>query len=122
MNTSFASQDPEESGWTSYFDDFFSNQKQEHDSSYSNNKTILVPDAASFVNDDEKFYKTGQLLPSASNMPKFSKKLDVKKPSTKKELLYDDSLDDTASSPVNSIVQVITHTLPTYFPAASLIT
>lgn len=109
MDTCFASketisddQDPEESGWTCYFDDFFSNQKQEQYSGYSNNNNILVSDAASFVVDDEKFYKTGQLIPSTSIMPNFSKKLDMKTTSTNEKNLHDDSLDDTASSPLNS--------------------
>lgn len=110
MDTCFASketisddQDPEESGWTCYFDDFFSNQKQEQYSGYSNNNNnILVSDAASFVVDDEKFYKTGQLIPSTSIMPNLSKKLDMKRTSTNEKNLHDDSLDDTASSPLNS--------------------
>ncbi|XP_074356947.1 vascular-related unknown protein 4-like [Apium graveolens] len=109
MDTFFASketicddQDSEESGWTSYFDDFFSNQKQEQYSGDSNDNNILVSDAASFVVDHVKFHQTGQQIPSTSIMPKFSKKLDLKRPSTNEKFLHDGSLDDTASSPVNS--------------------
>ncbi|KAL8144635.1 vascular-related unknown protein 4-like [Apium graveolens] len=108
MDTSFASkenlsedEDSEESGWTSYFDEFFANQKKEQ---YSSN--FQVSDAASGVVDQKKFSESGRLVQSTSTLTKLSKTLDFKKRS--KEILYDDSLEDTASSPVNSpkIMQV----------------
>ncbi|KAK1389025.1 Actin-related protein 8 [Heracleum sosnowskyi] len=108
-------QDLEESGWTSYFDDFFSSQNQEQYSGDSNNNNFLVSDAASSVVDHEKFNKSGQQIPSTSTMStKFSKKVDMKRTSTNGKILHDDSLDDTASSPVNSprIVQEEEEAIP----------
>ena len=97
----------EESGWTTYFDDFFAKQEQERNSGGRiNENSSLVSDAASFVVDQKKFSISGQLIPSTSTLTKLSKTLDIKK--RNKEILYDDSLEDTASSPVNSpkIMQV----------------
>lgn len=114
MDTSFDSkenladdEDSEESGWTSYFDEFFAKQKMEQFSGGRiSNDSYQVSDAASFVDDQKILLKSGRLIPSTSTLTKLSKNLDIKK--RNKEILYDDSLEDTASSPVNSpkIMQV----------------
>ncbi|KAJ7981307.1 putative CTD small phosphatase-like protein 2 [Quillaja saponaria] len=74
----------EESGWTSYFEDF-SNAKMEN----SFGGSSLVSDAASCA---------AWNFSSANNIPK---KLKFKKSRTT-QISEDDSLEDTASSPVNS--------------------
>lgn len=102
-------EDSEESGWTTYFDEFFANQKKEQfsDGLTDDSSNYLVSDAASFVVDQKKFFESGdQLIPSTSTLTKLSKTMNIKK--RNKEILDDDSLEDTASSPVNSpkIMQV----------------
>lgn len=115
MDASFGSkeniavgEDSEESGWTSYFDEFFAKQKMDQQVSGGriNENSCLVSDAASVVVDQKKFSESGRGILGTSTLTKLSKTLDIKK--RNKEILYDDSLEDTASSPVNSpkIMQV----------------
>ncbi|CAL0332177.1 unnamed protein product [Lupinus luteus] len=83
----------EESGWTSYFEDFSKGMEQSYCSS-------LVSDAASSA--AWKFSHHNIVSCSShrnsSNVPK---KLCFKK-SRSKQILEDDPLEDTASSPINS--------------------
>ncbi|XP_027126990.1 vascular-related unknown protein 1-like [Coffea arabica] len=83
----------EESGWTQYFDDFSSDQKEHDSSSYSNGSPSLVSDAAS-PNKKE----SGPC--SAFSDQQVPRRLNVKEKRTKKYSC--DDLEDTASSPVNS--------------------
>ncbi|XP_059661059.1 vascular-related unknown protein 1 [Cornus florida] len=97
---------PEESGWTTYFEDFLSNQREHNNNnnySCTNNSErttfgtpSLVSDAASCV-----AWKAASHINHVDGSPKFPHKLCFKKKRTK-EISYDDSLEDTASSPVNS--------------------
>ncbi|KAF9589090.1 hypothetical protein IFM89_018821 [Coptis chinensis] len=92
---------PEESGWTGYFDDFFTNNR-EH-SGYSSAgfvSTSLVSDAAS-CNTGLKFSDDDCVDRSMLGHDRSSKKLSFKRRRSK-EVHLDDDLEDTASSPVNS--------------------
>ncbi|KAI3736282.1 hypothetical protein L6452_15821 [Arctium lappa] len=123
MNKSMAESDTEtaeESGWTSYFEDFMAAQQKDH---HQNNSFAdhdhdhyhyhhghdnqqhghlddqpVLSDAVSHV----KWNNIDQSMSGAA--PKFSKKLNLFKKTSRRtrEILYDDSLEDTASSPVNS--------------------
>ncbi|CAK7348962.1 unnamed protein product [Dovyalis caffra] len=85
----------EESGWTSYFEDF-SNHKEEDDSLCSTfDNSSMVSDAASFPPRKSSHVVAS---PSSGGLPK---KLTFKK-TRAKEISLDDSLEDTASSPANS--------------------
>ncbi|XP_050206798.1 vascular-related unknown protein 1 [Mercurialis annua] len=111
--------DEEESGWTAYFEDFSADQRrnndEEHSFSCSFGNSSMVSDAASipawinksnttasniydhnYINNKKKISSFG-----ADGSPKFAKKLILKK-TRAKEIYHDDSLEDTASSPVNS--------------------
>lgn len=97
--------DEEESGWTSYFEDFLSNQRIQQtpsssSPSYNYKGTTLVSDAASYVH--QKISNQASKVSSMNSLPKFSKKLNFSNKTRAKEIYYDDSLEDTASSPVNS--------------------
>ncbi|KAJ4730016.1 putative CTD small phosphatase-like protein 2 [Melia azedarach] len=85
----------EESGWTAYFEDFSSNNNRENSYCSSFCSPSLVSDAASCAawKLSEKHH-----LPDCSSIPK---KLKFKKTRTE-QIWFDDSLEDTASSPVNS--------------------
>ncbi|XP_022775735.1 uncharacterized protein LOC111317565 [Durio zibethinus] len=90
---------PEESGWTAYFEDFSNNDHSSFSCSSS-----LISDAATngaawkiSHNNDHGFAFSSPCAPSS----KLPKKLRFKKTRTK-EICEDDSLEDTASSPVNS--------------------
>ncbi|KAJ9550164.1 hypothetical protein OSB04_014209 [Centaurea solstitialis] len=100
----------EESGWTSYFEDFMAAQQKDHH--HENNNSFIdhyhdqdlddqpvLSDAVSYV---ERNNIIDQSMKGAA--PKFSKKLNLFKKASRRtrEILYDDSLEDTASSPVNS--------------------
>ncbi|XP_071700838.1 vascular-related unknown protein 1-like [Rutidosis leptorrhynchoides] len=116
MNKSITEIDPtttEESGWTSYFEDFMVAQQQDHHL-HNNSSTHHhhhhhhheqqqhdrpeLSDAASHVDWNNM---TNSINGAA---PKFSNKLNLIKKSSRRtrEIRYDDSLEDTASSPVNS--------------------
>ncbi|KAI3515315.1 hypothetical protein L1887_14168 [Cichorium endivia] len=121
----------EESGWTTYFEDFMVAQQQDHHNNYS---------VTNYDQDDhhhqqqhhdhnlhhhhhhqqqqQQQHDRPQLSDAASHVdwnntdnsmsghvgPKFNKKLNLFKKTSRRtrEILYDDCLEDTASSPVNS--------------------
>ncbi|CAK9185179.1 unnamed protein product [Ilex paraguariensis] len=94
----------EESGWTAYFDDFLSNQREHSSCSDAFCSPSLVSDAASYVVWNNDIPSNNQVLPTSSSMadsPNYPKKLNFKK-TRSKEITYDESLEDTASSPLNS--------------------
>lgn len=80
----------EESGWTAYFEDF-SRDREHSFSNYSFGTSSLVSDAAS----------SAAWKNSSQNDLKIPKRLCFKKTRTK-VISVEDSLEDTASSPVNS--------------------
>lgn len=82
----------EESGWTSYFEDFSKNMIEFEPSLGGSS---LVSDAASCA---AWKFSHRNLVKDSSNL---SKKLTFKKTRTK-QISEDDPLEDTASSPVNS--------------------
>ncbi|KAK9068361.1 hypothetical protein SSX86_012474 [Deinandra increscens subsp. villosa] len=109
MNKSVAETDTlttEESGWTAYnFEDFMVAQQQDHhnqDHQNHHHQQLDRPelsDVASHV-DWNSIASTG----SGGATLKFPKKLNFFKKTSRRtrEILFDDSLEDTASSPVNS--------------------
>ncbi|XXG73239.1 hypothetical protein AAC387_Pa07g2191 [Persea americana] len=104
MIRALSSKDPtpssEESGWTMYFDDFMPSGNEESSASPSGchrgSSSSLVSDAASYA----AWKLQGSAKPSMAPAASF-KKLSFKKRKTG-AVLEDDSLEDTASSPVNS--------------------
>ncbi|XP_044465815.1 vascular-related unknown protein 1-like isoform X2 [Mangifera indica] len=94
-----ASPEAEESGWTAYFEDI-SHNNEEHSYCSSCDSSSLLSDAASGV---AWKLSHNNHLPACSSIrgsPKISNKLKFKK-TRAKEICRDDSLEDTASSPVN---------------------
>ncbi|CAK9169467.1 unnamed protein product [Ilex paraguariensis] len=93
----------EESGWTAYFEDFIANQREHSSNSETFINPSFVSDAASYVPWNVISNNNQELAcPSmVASPPKNPKKLNFKK-TRSKEIFYDDSLEDTASSPVNS--------------------
>lgn len=92
---------PEESGWTSYFEDFSKGMEQSYCSNLGGGSS-LISDAASCA--ARKFSHQNHHIVSCSsvrNSPNLPKKLCFKKTRTK-QISEDDPLEDTASSPVNS--------------------
>ncbi|KAJ1418144.1 hypothetical protein SESBI_16103 [Sesbania bispinosa] len=92
---------PEESGWTSYFEDFSKGMEPSYCSSLGGSS--LVSDAAScaawkFSHQNHDVSCSSVRVKDSSNP---SKKLCLKK-TRAKQILEDDPLEDTASSPVNS--------------------
>ncbi|KAI3745103.1 hypothetical protein L1987_58205 [Smallanthus sonchifolius] len=115
----------EESGWTSYFEDFMVAQQQDHHHNHSLTQDQHYNQDHYFNQDhyhhqpqqQEQQHDRPELSDAASHVewnniansrsgvgPKFTKKLNLfkKKSRRTREVLYDDSLEDTASSPVNS--------------------
>lgn len=98
------SESPEESGWTTYFEDFFNNRNiedQECTMSFTgvdHSSSSLVSDAASLP--AKKLADNGQA--GEFPMNKSGNKSSFKKRKKIKTALVDDTLEDTASSPVNS--------------------
>lgn len=90
-------QQPEESGWTCYFEDLSKDIEQSYCSSTFGGSS-LVSDAASCAS--WKFSHKNKNI-HVKNSPYLSKKLSLKKKRTK-QILDDDPLEDTASSPLNS--------------------
>ncbi|KAK7290827.1 hypothetical protein RIF29_05550 [Crotalaria pallida] len=94
----------EESGWTTYFEDFFNNQniidENRDECSMSSLSSSLVSDAASLA--ARKLAHTAGILefPMTKNGTKNS--LSFKKRKKIRTALVDEALEDTASSPVNS--------------------
>ncbi|KAK9068362.1 hypothetical protein SSX86_012475 [Deinandra increscens subsp. villosa] len=121
MNKSVAETDTlttEESGWTAYFEDFMVAQQQDQQ-----NHTNSFPHHHDHYNQDHHNHHHQQLDgPELSDVAshvdwnsiantrsggatlKFPKKLNFFKKTSRRtrEILFDDSLEDTASSPVNS--------------------
>ncbi|XP_010930685.1 vascular-related unknown protein 1 [Elaeis guineensis] len=93
LNSKEGTPSSEESGWTMYFEDFLASERKEEDGcSFSIAGGSSISDAASCV----------AWKPSAgAETTKSCKKLSFKKRKAK-GVLDDDSLEDTASSPVNS--------------------
>ncbi|XP_061984660.1 vascular-related unknown protein 4 [Populus nigra] len=102
----------EESGWTTYFEDFFAQNNREdrdHDfnehSSFSfdhDGSSSMVSDAASLaVMKSAGDHHGEKVVGLPINNKSFKYNLSLKKRRTKGALL-DDALEDTASSPVNS--------------------
>jgi hypothetical protein len=88
----------EESGWTSYFEDL-SNHKEEDQSLCSSfDSSSMVSDAASFP--PWKSSQTNHVV-ACSSFGALPEKFTSKK-TRAEEISLDDSLEDTASSPVNS--------------------
>ncbi|KAJ8749247.1 hypothetical protein K2173_018726 [Erythroxylum novogranatense] len=94
---------PEESGWTAYFEDFSTHREDSFCSGFDS--CSLVSDAASFPvrKPSSDHHNNNHVIACSSidrqmNLPK---KLSFKK-TRAKEISDDDSLEDTASSPVNS--------------------
>ncbi|KAK7312722.1 hypothetical protein VNO77_36809 [Canavalia gladiata] len=92
----------QESGWTSYLEDFSKGIEHSHCSSLGGSS--LLSDAASSA--AWKFSHHSHLLPfssvkATSTAPNLPKKLCFKK-ARAKQISQDDPLEDTASSPVNS--------------------
>ncbi|XWS34287.1 hypothetical protein CRYUN_Cryun21dG0027700 [Craigia yunnanensis] len=91
----------EESGWTAYFEDFSNNDHQQN--SYCSNSS-LISDAATtgaawkLSHNNHHVFACSTTCAAPQKIPK---KLRFKKTRTK-EIFEDDSLEDTASSPVNS--------------------
>ncbi|GAV76810.1 hypothetical protein CFOL_v3_20283 [Cephalotus follicularis] len=95
---------PEESGWTAYFEDFSNNYNREEDSLCSSfiDSPSLVSDAGSASAWKISHNKNVPACTSIGCSPKIPRKLIFKKTRSNKKLSLDDSLEDTASSPVNS--------------------
>ncbi|CAL5336543.1 unnamed protein product [Camellia sinensis] len=114
----------EESGWTSYFDDFLSNQREEQEQEQEQEEQeeeeeeeeedvpeesgspSLVSDAASCavwkkINNNNQLTACPPISGSISPTTIMPKKLSFKKKRSK-DISRDDSLEDTASSPANS--------------------
>ncbi|XP_076881120.1 vascular-related unknown protein 1-like [Bidens hawaiensis] len=109
MNKSLAQSDistTEESGWTAYFDDFMTSQQQaHHNHSFSHHHDHYNQDYQPELSDAASHIEWTSIANSKTgSAPKFTKKLNLFKKTSRrtKEILYDDSLEDTASSPVNS--------------------
>lgn len=84
----------EESGWTSYFEDFSNNIEEGYSHSSFGTSSSWVSDAASCA-----AWNNNHII--ACSSPKTPEKFSFKKTRTR-EISYDDSLEDTASSPVSS--------------------
>ncbi|OMO72316.1 hypothetical protein COLO4_27687 [Corchorus olitorius] len=94
-------EEEEESGWTSYFEDFDNYQQQQQQNSYCSSfscSSSLISDAATAW----KLSTNNNPVFACSSTPKTPNKLRFKKTRTKEISQEDDSLEDTASSPVNS--------------------
>ncbi|PSS16162.1 Methyltransferase-like protein [Actinidia chinensis var. chinensis] len=95
--------DPEESGWTSYFKDFSSKQRYDLEEEEENTPS-LVSDAASCVPLKINMPNNNQLslAPPIEHSHIMPNKFNFKKTRTREISHHDDSLEDTASSLVNS--------------------
>ncbi|KAL5972739.1 hypothetical protein ACLOJK_039544 [Asimina triloba] len=104
----------EESGWTTYFDEFLSADHRNSSSAAAASfgymhgsfpsSTSFVSDAASYVDHEPAWKRPSRVQTSVAG---FSEKICCRELSPKKrrkreEALEDESLEDTASSPVNS--------------------
>ncbi|KAI5565557.1 hypothetical protein BDE02_14G130000 [Populus trichocarpa] len=97
MNKAVSVSPAEESGWTSYFEDFSNHKEEDHSlCSITFDSSSMVSDAASFPP-----WKSSHAVACSSINGGLPKELTFKK-TRAKEISLDDSLEDTASSPVNS--------------------
>ncbi|GMN51510.1 hypothetical protein TIFTF001_020663 [Ficus carica] len=96
-------QTPEESSWTTYFEDFLLQNHNEYSTSSlmisSGFESSLISDAGSSAN-AKRFTDNEEIEKLSIN--RSCKRLSFKKRKTKEVNLLDDALEDTASSPVNS--------------------
>ncbi|KAG6785248.1 hypothetical protein POTOM_010978 [Populus tomentosa] len=88
----------EESGWTSYFEDLSNHNEEDQSLRSSFDSSSMVSDAASFP--PWKSSQTNHVV-ACSSFGALPEKLTPKK-TRAEEISLDDSLEDTASSPVNS--------------------
>ncbi|TKY66730.1 hypothetical protein E2542_SST09618 [Spatholobus suberectus] len=91
----------EESGWTTYFDDFFNNHVDSNKCSMSLSGVAcssLVSDAASLV--EKKIANSKQV--EEFSVSKNATRSSFKKSKDIRTALIDDALEDTATSPLNS--------------------
>ncbi|KAL5794056.1 hypothetical protein ACOSP7_002650 [Xanthoceras sorbifolium] len=100
--------DDQESGWTAYFDDFSNHRENSFCSSYIDSSS-LVSDAAysgaawnHLPHNNHHHHHLITACSSIGGSQKIPKKLKFMKKTRTKEICEDDSLEDTASSPVNS--------------------
>lgn len=99
MNKAVSVSPAEESGWTSYFEDFSNHKEEDHSlCSITFDSSSMVSDAASFP--PWKSSQTNHVV-ACSSFGALPEKLTSKK-TRAEEISLDDSLEDTASSPVNS--------------------
>ncbi|XP_039032319.1 vascular-related unknown protein 1-like [Hibiscus syriacus] len=100
--TTTTKESAEESGWTAYFEDFSNNNHSHQPKTYSPGFSCgssLISDAATTaVVARKKSHDDHHVLAFPSTVPS---KLRFKKTGTKR-ICEDDSLEDTASSPVNT--------------------
>ncbi|KAJ9176921.1 hypothetical protein P3X46_012182 [Hevea brasiliensis] len=106
MNKAAADQE-ESSGWTAYFEDFSNHRDQEDSFRSGFGSSSMVSDAASFPvwKSSPQQHNYNHVLASCSSIagsPNIPSKLSFKKTRARKFSHHDDSLEDTASSPVNS--------------------
>ena len=100
------SESPEESGWTTYFDDFFNNQNIDgHNCSIMSNFSGVDSSSSSLVSDAASL--AAAKLVDGTQAEELSMTKEVNRSSFKKRkkiktTFVDDALEDTASSPVNS--------------------
>lgn len=108
MNNSLAETDTttaEESGWTAYFEDFIVTQQRDHQHNHSftphHDQQHIRPELSDAASHADWNNITNSMSVAT---PKFTKKLNIFKKTSKRTrgIRYDDSLEDTASSPVNS--------------------
>ncbi|RVX08531.1 vascular-related unknown protein 1 isoform X1 [Vitis vinifera] len=92
---------PEESGWTAYFEDLSSISRGHGSNSSACDTSSLVSDAASGAAWKATTGNHVVACSSIAGSPQIPRKLSFKK-TRAREISYDDSLEDTASSPVNS--------------------
>ncbi|KAJ6723682.1 VASCULAR-RELATED UNKNOWN PROTEIN 1-RELATED [Salix koriyanagi] len=97
MEKAVSASPAEESGWTSYFEDFSDHNEEDHSLCCGTfDSSSMVSDAASFPP-----WKSSNVVAGSSINGGLPRKLTFKK-TRAKEISLDDSLEDTASSPVNS--------------------
>lgn len=98
------SEAPEESGWTMYFEDLFDNDNDDDRCSISSDfaSSSLVSDAASLMTAKKLGSADRELQAQEFVVGKNGNRSSFKKRKKTKAALIDDSLEDTASSPVNS--------------------
>ncbi|KAK4354093.1 hypothetical protein RND71_026287 [Anisodus tanguticus] len=95
---------PEESGWTTYLEDFSMNQRDNYSSCNNSDDSFCSPSLLSDAASHAAWRNCNQLVQNASSPmggSPFLKRLNLKK-QRKNKKISDPDLEDTASSPVNS--------------------